>query len=183
MQAALELFAERGFAATTIEQIAARADVAPRTFYRYFPTKEAVVYHDAADVVGRARDLLLARPADEPPHRSLLGVLTEMGELLAADGQSMLLIHQLSEDEPGLLGYQRVLLQQFEQEIVDALALRRGIDAADLELRVTSAALLSALGVAFQSWMDAGAVGPLRPYISRAVEACRRAFAGDAPPP
>ena len=65
--AALELFAERGFAATTIDQIAARADVAPRTFFRYFATKEAVVYHDAADVVSRTRDILLARPPRSRP--------------------------------------------------------------------------------------------------------------------
>lgn len=177
--AALELFAERGFAATTIDQIAARADVAPRTFFRYFATKEAVVYHDAADVVSRTRDILLARPAQEPPHRSLLSVLTEMGDELAADGGRMLLIHRLSKEDPGVLDYQRVLIQQFEQEIVETLAVHRGIDPADLDLWATSAALLSSLGVAFRSWMNAGATGPLGPYITRALDACRRAFAND----
>lgn len=179
VHAALELFAERGFAATTIDEIAARADVAPRTFFRYFATKEAVVYHDAADVVTRTRDILLARPALEPPHRSLLSVLTAMGDELAADGQRMRLIHQLSKDEPGVLDYQRVLLQQFEREIVETLAVHRGVDPADLDLWATSAALLSSLGVAFRSWIEAGATGPLRPYIARAIDACRRAFADD----
>ena len=42
--AAWELFAEQGYEETSINDIAERADVAPRTFFRYFPTKEAVLY-------------------------------------------------------------------------------------------------------------------------------------------
>ncbi len=182
VSAALELFAERGFAATTIDEIAARADVAPRTFFRYFATKEAVVYHDAGEVVGQVRGRLLARPTGEAPHRSLLSVLIEVGDQLAADGERMRLVHRLSKEESGVLDFQRVLLQQLEQEIVETLASRHGVDPGDLDLRATSAALLSSLGVAFRSWIDAGATGPLRPYIARSIDACRRAFADEDDP-
>jgi len=47
--AAIRLMSEQGFATTTIEQIAEAADVSPRTFFRYFPTKEAVVLTDLQD--------------------------------------------------------------------------------------------------------------------------------------
>jgi len=57
---ALRLFAEQGYAATTVDQIADAAEVSQSTFFRYFPTKEDVVLHDRYD------PLMLAAFAREP---------------------------------------------------------------------------------------------------------------------
>lgn len=178
--AALELFDERGFAAATVDHIAARADIAPRTFFRYFPTKEAVLYHDTDQIISSIRDLLLARPVDEPPHRSLLNVCLELGDELAADTARMELLQRLSRDDPALIDYQRlVLLQQFEHVVVETLAARQHLDSSDIELRATTAALLSSLAIAFRSWINSGAQGSIRPSVSRALKACRHAFNDD----
>src|SRR6202161_17209 len=62
---ALRLFGEQGYHATTVEQIAAAAEVSPSTFFRYFPTKEDVVLQDDFDILGvEAFD---AQPADLSP--------------------------------------------------------------------------------------------------------------------
>lgn len=175
--AALELFDERGFAGATVDDIAARADVSPRTFFRYFPTKEAVLYHDTDEIIGRIRDLLAARPLDEAPHRSLLTVCVDLGDELAADATRMQLLQRLSRDEPGLLDSQRLaLLGRYEHVVVDTLATRQRSDTADLELRAMTAALLSSLAIAFRSWISTGAEGSIRPHVTRALDACRQAF-------
>src|SRR6478752_7463936 len=62
---ALRLFGERGFDATTIQDITEAADVAPRTFFLHFSTKEDVLLGDARDGVAAFADMLHARPADQ----------------------------------------------------------------------------------------------------------------------
>src|SRR3712207_3821644 len=63
--AAMRLFAERGYDATTITDIAAAADIAPRTFFAYFPSKEAVVFHDFDEVYEGFAERLRSRPLGE----------------------------------------------------------------------------------------------------------------------
>ena len=59
----LALFAENGFDATTVEQICARAEGLPSTFFRYFPTKEAVAFPDEDMRIAVVEDVLRARRA------------------------------------------------------------------------------------------------------------------------
>src|SRR5947207_2172773 len=68
---ALALFLEHGFEHTTVEQIAETCEVSPRTFLRYFATKEDVLFADAGERLERFMTALEERPADEPPLRSL----------------------------------------------------------------------------------------------------------------
>src|SRR5580693_2832809 len=70
-KAALELVAERGFAHVTVEDIAQAADVATRTFFNYFPSKESAVIGADPDRAAQMRVNLIARPSDESPIAAL----------------------------------------------------------------------------------------------------------------
>ncbi len=75
-QHALRLFRERGYSATTVEQIAAAAEVSPATFFRYFPTKEDVVLQDEMDVL--TVQALEAQPAGLGPIAAMRGATRAM---------------------------------------------------------------------------------------------------------
>ncbi|MDH6579925.1 TetR/AcrR family transcriptional regulator [Kitasatospora sp. MAP5-34] len=78
-QAALRMFEERGYDATTVKDIAAAASVTERTFFRYFPSKEDLVLGELSDLVPLLAEGIRRRPADEPPLRAVLAALLTVG--------------------------------------------------------------------------------------------------------
>ncbi|MGE3673266.1 MAG: TetR family transcriptional regulator, partial [Polyangiaceae bacterium] len=82
VEAAQRLFVKQGYDSTTVDEIAAEAEVSRRTFFRYFPTKEAVVFPDNAERLERFRQLLRAVEPGESPfasvRRACLGIAHEL---------------------------------------------------------------------------------------------------------
>jgi AcrR family transcriptional regulator len=84
---ALRLFEEHGFGEVTIDEIASEAQISPRTFYRYFPSKEDVLQVRIDRRSEALRTALIARPADESPVQSF-GLALE--EHLSAEDMKVL---------------------------------------------------------------------------------------------
>src|ERR1700685_151090 len=74
-RAALDLVAERGFAHVTIEDIAEAADVSPRTFFNYFPSKEAALFGADPERIARMREWVVHQAPGEPALSALRQVL------------------------------------------------------------------------------------------------------------
>ena len=86
--AALRLFAEKGYDETTVKEIAEAADVAVRTFFRYFQSKQHVLFGDVAhDVTGRLRAALEAQPASVQPAAAVGNALEVLG--LSSDDEQL----------------------------------------------------------------------------------------------
>jgi AcrR family transcriptional regulator len=120
--AALRLFAERGFEETTIADIAAAADVSPRTFFSYFPSKEDVVFSEIDDRLADARERLDRRPPDETPLASMRRIVLETMEALAAEeGQFAATRIKLMLERPALQARALQRLYDAEQELIERL--------------------------------------------------------------
>lgn len=174
---ALELFAERGIDETTVDEIAAAADVSPRTFYRYFPSKEAVLFHSIEERLDEMRRLIAERPADEPPFETLVAALRHAVDTMANDPRRRSLLQRLVAERPQLRTYQRnTIIEHTERQILGALAPRAGIDPGDLGLRSVVAAVTACFDLALRTWIEQGAAGSFDDYFTTTLDACASSF-------
>ncbi len=137
--AALRLFAEHGFAATTIADIADAAEIAPRTFFAYFPSKESVLFGDF-DATFRS----LAEYLDTRGEQRLLNAIrawivdtVEREGLLDEREQRRREIIDATDE---LLAHERQLTTRFETLIAAAAATELGTEPDDLHPRIIAAA-------------------------------------------
>ncbi len=167
---AFRLFAEKGYAETTVEEIADAAAISPRTFFRYFPTKEDVVLWDEYDPL--ARELFESRPDDEPPAENLRAVIRQIVEgLYRRDPAQLRARHRLFGSAPELRARFFEMQRAGAQAAAAAIARRHHIAPDDMQLQVTAAALSAAVDTAFQRWEREGGESDLPALFDQAVEA------------
>lgn len=127
--AALRLFDGRGFSATTIDQIADRADVSRSTLFRYFGSKEALLF-DAYDDRGRAlAEMLQARPQGEAPLVAFENALVEMtkdAQSGGSDRELAALRRRIIESDRSLKVRSDELVRRWGLRIAETLAERDG---------------------------------------------------------
>jgi AcrR family transcriptional regulator len=145
-QAALELFQERGFEATTIADITAAADVAPRTFFSYFPTKEDVVLDEGP----QRFDQLLQQTLRQRPHgEPLLAAFRRAALQIAADMQTQSdqqqALARIVGSTPAIQARIRERMGQWEEQLAAMIAQERNAPPDDLDAHVVAAALVGVL--------------------------------------
>ena len=126
--ATLRLAAERGLEHVTVEQIAAAADVAPRTFFRYFDSKEDALLADHPERLELLRETLKSRPASEGPLTAVRTAILDVAGDLEDHKELMLCKVQLMEHNPTLRGRSLEMMGDLERMIAEALAERTGAD-------------------------------------------------------
>jgi AcrR family transcriptional regulator len=143
--AALRLFREQGYDETTIEQIAAAAEVSPSTFFRYFPTKEDVVLLDLTD------PLVIDAFKEQPPELSSIQVLQNavrsvFDQLPNEEFEVVRQREELILANPELQARMLGEIVGMVRMVAEAVAERTGRRADEFELRAAAGALM---GVAF----------------------------------
>lgn len=133
VQAAHELFLERGFDAVSVREIADRADVSPTTVFTHFPHKEALAFGDEEV----RHDRLVAAVADRPPGTSISAALkahylAEIAALQAEPGRSVL---ALMEQTPALVEYAERMWFRHEDALIAAIVREFGLPEPSDEIR------------------------------------------------
>ena len=141
--AALELFDRQGFHATTIPQIAAAADVSPRTVSGYFPAKEDLAFPDADERITELERRLRARPPGETTAETLRLWLPEMLSDDAEHADEHRRRRAVIDADEDLCAYEHRYLARAQAALTEAFAadLRVGPDA--LEPRMAAAATVT----------------------------------------
>jgi len=172
---ALRLFAERGYERTTTEEIADAVAISPRTFFRYFPTKEDVVLWDEYDPV--SREMLESRPAGEPVLDSVCAISREiLAQLQRRDRDRLLLRARLTAAVPALRA--RTWEQQAlaAEGLATVLAARSGLPSDHLGTRVMAAAISATAIIVADAWQASGGRNDIATLFDAAATALSDSF-------
>jgi AcrR family transcriptional regulator len=168
--AAFSRFAEQGYEATTVDQIAADADVSPSTFFRYFPTKEDLVITDDYDPIMEAA--LRARPLDEPMLESMRQAMIQpLRAVMANEREDMLLRMRLLQANPAVRARSLVELNRSRDMLLRIFAERTGRPATDFSLRVQISALLAGSSETVEYWAERNGEDDLILLLEQALDA------------
>jgi AcrR family transcriptional regulator len=152
-QHAMRLFRQRGYQATTVEQIAEAAEISPSTFFRYFPTKEDVVIQDDYDPVILAA--IQAQPAELSPLQAVRGAMrAALGAIPAAE---MAAVHERSKLIMAVPELRAATLQNLTlttRMLAEAVAKRVGRDPDDFAVRTFAWTLLGVWMSVLFHWVD-----------------------------
>ncbi|MGH9104537.1 MAG: TetR family transcriptional regulator [Acidimicrobiales bacterium] len=126
VQAALDLFAERGFDQTTAEEIAKQAGLTERTFYRYFADKREVLFYGASELKEGLVRLVAEAPASAPPLEAVTSALEAVSTTLQDRRELSLKRQAVIAANPELLERELVKLSSIASALADTLR-QRGV--------------------------------------------------------
>jgi AcrR family transcriptional regulator len=165
--AALELFAEQGFAATTVPQITERAGLTTRTFFRHYADKREVLFAGEKELPAMARRMIAEAPPGADPLTLIVGALRAVAETRFEGRRADLRQRrEIVRSDPGL--GERDLRKR--ASLCDAIAQGfrdRGVPAMTAALLAETSVTL--LFVSIQQWLDEDGDRPLRDFTDEAL--------------
>ena len=188
-RAAVAVVRDRGLDGATVDEIARRADISPRTFFNYFPTKEDAILGEAPTLAGNPD--LEAFVADRGPVLPALArVIAHASTSILNDPELILERRSLSKVYPELVARRMANVHRLENEIAEIAARRLRAEQPDLpadevanRARLVALTAFSFVRHAWFGWLehpDAGA--PLSDFIERAFEQGRALIASSSAP-
>ncbi|MEV4612106.1 TetR family transcriptional regulator [Kitasatospora sp. NPDC049258] len=186
--AAMELFATQGYEETTVDQIAAAAGVARRTFFRYFRSKEEAIFPDHDDTLVRVADLLASADSEEHPLDVVCRGIKEVLRMYASTPAVSVARYQLIRQVPALREreiavvaryerlFTRYLLGRFDAAEETPPSWQRGGDDDSMLAEVSAAAVVAAHNHVLRRWLRAGGHGDVESQLDHSFAVIRGTF-------
>jgi AcrR family transcriptional regulator len=175
--AAMELYNERGFENTTVEEIAGRAGLTERTFFRYFADKREVLFGGSGMLQEFLVTQVLDAPADVAPLEAVALALMESGEVIFEERRDFATLRQaiiLANAE--LQERELIKLAHLAAALAGALR-QRGV--ADPVASLAAEAGIASFRVAFESWVADSTGRRLSQFVRSSVDALKAATAAN----
>lgn len=191
--AAMDLFANQGYEETTVDQIAAEAGVARRTFFRYFRSKEEAIFPDHDDTLVRVADLLASAEPDEHPLDVVCRGIKEVLRMYASTPGVSVARYQLIRQVPALREreiavvaryerlFTRYLLGRFDAAEQIPQGWHHGGDDDSMLAEVSAAAVVAAHNHVLRRWLRAGGNGDPEVQLDHSFEVIRGTFWATSP--
>jgi AcrR family transcriptional regulator len=164
---ALRLFKKHGYDDTTIEDIAAAAEISPSTFFNYFPSKEDVVIYDEYDPQVFAA---LMGDTGRPLSESIHDAIEAMAGIFESDRDAIYERAKLSLEVPELRARTWEELEKAQSQFAAVIAARTGRNAEDFDVRVVALALVAAAFESALEWVKTGGKGSMLELFKRSME-------------
>jgi AcrR family transcriptional regulator len=178
-RAALQLVAERGLHNVTVEDIAEAADVSPRTFFNYFPSKEAVLFGGDPERAAELREGVVTGAPGKSALEVLRAVLTRDSEAMADELRSLggdpaewLRRMKVARTDPHVRAAHAAQMSMLERAVAEGVAARIGADQeTDPYPGILAAATVSVVRACLTFWAGTGGATPLGELIDQAFNA------------
>src|SRR5436309_179818 len=175
-QAALELYAERGYEQTTVAEISERAGLTERTFFRHFADKREVLFRGSEELQKLIVDAVDAAPASARPIQAIAVGLQAAGAIFDAQRRPHSLKRQSVIDaNPELQERELIKLASLAAALADALR-RRGVQ--DPAAGLTAEAEIAVFRVAFERWHADAEQRDLSQLIRESLDELKAVTAG-----
>jgi AcrR family transcriptional regulator len=171
---AMALFLERGFEATTLDDIAAAADISRRSFFHYFASKEDVVFAWHEESTAALIAAVAARPSDESMLAAAENAISAMVRQL--EPGEAIAMGRLKRDNPALQARDQIKYEKLERALAEALAKRAGHKTEKLQARLVAMIATGAMRIGGELWAAEGAREKPEALAKRIFAAVRAIF-------
>ena len=182
-EAALRLFASQGYDATTTEEIAEEVGVSARTFFRYFPTKESVLFFRAPAWVDAFAEIYAEQPDGLSDVEAVCATLLQLVPRMEKANRALRLYERALRTSATLRGRVADHVQVFVVSVAEAIADRRGLAEPDEATELLAAVCMLTYQRALDVWLGSKSRTSLADAIAAEFELLAEPFQQAPPKP